>query len=132
MNHSIWAALLLFPVLAQTPNLPQPNSNGDYISRTSHRTWVVVDPDINGLNCRWSDKVPQEWYAPNARWPDLEIMRWPVVRRFPQGTVLTANITPAGFATITDSRGLPWLKVSIGDEDRICLVRANRRFIRPR
>ncbi|QEQ00557.1 hypothetical protein RHP47_03630 [Thermosynechococcus sp. QKsg1] len=59
-------------------------------------------------------------------------MRWPVVRRFPTGTVLRANITPAGFATITDSRGLPWLKVSIGDEDRICLVRANRRFIRPR
>ncbi|HIK35629.1 MULTISPECIES: hypothetical protein [unclassified Thermosynechococcus] len=124
MNHSIWAALLLCPVLAQTPNLPPPNRNGDYISRTSHRTWVGVDPDINGLTCRWSDKVPQEWYAPKARWPDLEIMHWPLVRRFPRGTVLTA--TPAGFATITDSRGLPWLKVSIGEEERICLVRANR------
>ncbi|URR34649.1 hypothetical protein NBE99_08315 [Thermosynechococcus sp. HN-54] len=132
MNQSTWTALLLFPVLAQTPSLPQPNSNGDYITPTSHRTWVVVDPDINGLNCRWSDNVPQAWYAPNARWPNLEIMRWPVVRRFPTGTVLTANITPAGFATMTDSRGLPWLKVSIGAENRICLVRANRRFIRPR
>ncbi|MDR5639202.1 MULTISPECIES: hypothetical protein [unclassified Thermosynechococcus] len=58
-------------------------------------------------------------------------MRWPVVHRFPTGTVLRANITPAGFATITDSRGLPWFKVSIGEENHICLVRANHRLIRP-
>ncbi len=131
----LWQALLLFgigciPIAAQGRELPQANANGDYL-RTSHRQWRVVDPDPQGLNCRWSDQVPPDWYAPHAQWPALDIMDWPVVRRFRTGTILTANTTPAGFATLTDNRGLPWLKVAIGEGDRICLVRANRLFIRP-
>ena len=53
------------------------------------------------------------------------------MRRFKQGTILTSNITPAGFAGIMDTRRKPWLKVSIGPEEQICLVRANAQFIRP-
>ncbi|HIK55676.1 MAG TPA: hypothetical protein IGS37_11000 [Synechococcales cyanobacterium M55_K2018_004] len=116
--------------LAQTP-LPRANANGDYLQRTSHPTWVVVDPDPNGLNCRWSRQMPVEWYSPSAQLPRMDVVNWPVVRQFRSGTLLRANTTPAGFATMADTRGLPWLKVSIGPNDQICLVRANRRFIRP-
>lgn len=115
---------------AQT-SLPQPNRQGDYMTRTSHRSWVVVDPDLNGLNCRWSRDMPRQWYAPDARWPAMDVVDWDIVRQFQYGTVLTSNTTPAGFATVLDDRGLPWLKVAIGSNDEICLVRANRRFIRP-
>lgn len=116
--------------IAQPSPLPAPNANGDY-TRTSHRSWRVVDPDPNGLNCRWSSQMPSDWYAPDARLPRMDVMNWGVVRRFATGTTLTSNITPAGFATMPDARGLPWLKVSIGTNDQICLVRANSRFIRP-
>lgn len=118
--------------LAQSAPLPQPNTNGDYARRTSHQSWVVVDPDPNGLNCRWSNRMPTNWYAPDAQLPRLDVVNWEVVRRFSTGTTLTANIAPAGFVTIMDNRGLPWLKVSIGENEQICLVRANSRFVRPR
>jgi len=116
--------------LAQSTRLPQPNGNGDY-TRTSHQSWVVVDPDPNGLNCRWSGQMPSDWYAPHAQFPRMNVVNWPVALRFGNGTRLTANTAPAGFATMMDERGLPWLKVSIGDQDQICLVRANRQFVRP-
>jgi len=115
---------------AQTSRLPQPDTNGDY-PRTSHQTWVVVDSDPNGLNCRWSSRMPANWYAPDAQFPRMNVVNWPVVQRFGRGTTLTANISPAGFAMLRDERGLPWLKVSLGNGDQICLVRANRRFVRP-
>lgn len=117
--------------IAQTAPLPRPNANGDYLTRTSHQYWQVVDSDPAGLNCRWSSRMPSNWYAPDAVLPRMNVLNWDVVRRFAPGTTLTANTTPAGFATMMDSRGLPWLKVSIGDNDQICLVRANSRFIRP-
>lgn len=124
------AAIALSPAVAQT-SLPTVDRHGDYQRRTSHSQWVVVDPDPNGLNCRWSSAMPADWYSPAAPLPAFTILDWPVVRRFRQGTVLTANTTPAGFATVTDTRGKPWLKVSIGPNDQICLVRANAQFIRP-
>ena len=117
-------------VSAQTA-LPQSDRNGDYSGRTSHRNWVVVDADASGLNCRWSSQMPRDWFAPDVRLPALNVVNWGVVRQFRTGTILTSNTTPAGFATLTDSRGLPWLKVSIGRNEQICLVRANRQFIRP-
>jgi hypothetical protein len=43
----------------------------------------------------------------------------------------STNLTPAGFATVTDEAHKPWLKVSIGASDRICFVRANQRYVRP-
>jgi hypothetical protein len=122
--------MLISQLPGQQSPLPTANANGDF-RRTSHRRWIVVDSDPNGLNCRWSSAVPQAWYSPDAQWPRRNFVQWSIVRRFPRNTVLTSNITPAGFATVMDERDLPWLKVSVGSNDRICLVRANRQYIRP-
>lgn len=111
--------------------LPKADENGDYIRRTQHRTWTVVDADPGGLNCRWSDAMPANWYSPDAQLPPLTIEQWPVVRQFRQGETLTSNITPAGFAMLIDDKNQPWLKVSLGAQDQICLVRANAQYIKP-
>ncbi|NJP12185.1 MAG: hypothetical protein HC866_24230 [Leptolyngbyaceae cyanobacterium RU_5_1] len=119
-----------------TPSLlaadfPKPDRDGDYSGRTSHQNWLVVDADANGLNCRWFSTTPTDWYSPTAKLPLATINQWRVVRRFKRNTPLTANTTPAGFATIADTENKPWLKVSIGANDQVCLVRANARYIRP-
>ncbi len=114
--------------------LPTADANGDYSGKTGHVKWIVVDPDPNGVNCRWSDDMPTAWYAPDAKLPTLNISQWSVVRRFAQNTperYLQANLTPAGFATIEDDSGKPWLKISIGSGDKICLVRANSKYVQP-
>lgn len=112
-------------------SVPTPNDNGDYSSWTSHFDWIVIDPDAAGLNCRWSNAMPDDWYSPDAKWPRLNIREWSIVRQFPTNTHLIANGTPAGFVIIKDENNKPWLKVSIGADDKICLVRANSSFIRP-
>ncbi|WP_448534376.1 hypothetical protein [Parathermosynechococcus lividus] len=85
---TLWALLTFLAIVsasssafAQGKSLPQPNTNGDYL-RTGHREWQVVDPDPQGLNCRWSNQMPQQWYAPNAQFPDMDVITWPVVARF--------------------------------------------------
>lgn len=115
----------------QAQDLPTANASGDYTQRTQHRTWTVVDADPSGLNCRWSDQMPADWYSPSAQLPPLTIEQWPVVRQFRQGETLTANITPAGFAMLVDDKDQLWLKVSLGAQDQICLVRANAQYIKP-
>jgi len=132
---TVVAAILLVSETAFAQSeLPTADRKGDYSRNTSHTKWIVVDSDPNGLNCRWSPNMPDDWYSPSASWPKLNISQWPVVRRFKKNSSsrkLTANITPAGFATIRDDSGKPWLKVNIGPNDQICLVRANESFIRP-
>ena len=125
-DHCVSAQNELYP-------LPRTNRNGDYVQKTSHGFWTVVDPDPAGLNCRWSPQMPDNWFAPDAKWPILDIWRWPIVHTFKYGSVLTANRTPAGFITFSDTRDLPWIKVALGFDgnDTICLVRAHRRFIVP-
>lgn len=125
--------VLFSRVIAQAQELPLPkaDANGNYMGNVGHYTWVVVDPDPNGLNCRWSNLMPADWYSPTGMRPIMTVKDWPVARRFRSGSILNANGTPAGFAVIYDDRGLPWLKVSIGANDQICLVRANTQFIRP-
>lgn len=126
-------SLISSTALAQIP-LPRADRNGDYSGNVGHGKWIVVDPDPNGLNCRWSEQMPKDWYAPHAKFPNRNVGQWSIVRRFKKNTssqYLTANITPAGFATFTDELGKPWLKVSIGSNDQICLVRANVQYIRP-
>lgn len=115
-------------------NLPSADTNGDYSHKTSHKKWIVVDSDPNGVNCRWSQEMPTNWYAPDAKLPRLNISQWSVVRSFKKNTpsqTLTANLTPAGFATLFDESGKPWLKVSIGADDQICFVRANKKYVQP-
>lgn len=124
-------ACCAFPAIALAADLPKPNAAGDYSVRTSHRLWTVMDPDPNGVNCRWSPKAPANWYDPVAKFPPADYGSWKVVRRFKRNQVVNSNITPAGFAILTDTQRKPWLKVSIGPNDQICLVRANVKFVRP-
>jgi hypothetical protein len=111
--------------------LPKSTTSGDYSARTSHRHWVVVDPDPDGVNCRWSSAIPANWYDPGVKLPLATIDQWPVVRTYKRNSVVTSNITPAGFAILPDTQNRPWLKVSIGPNDQICLVRANSKYVRP-
>lgn len=113
-----------------SPDLPVADATGNY-RRSGHRTWRVVDSDPNGLNCRWSEAMPTDWYSPATQFPDQNFAQWPVVRRFSTGTTLTANLSPAGFEVFYDRRRQPWLKVSLGDNEQICLVRANAVYIQP-
>ncbi len=140
-GRKMWTALLVVLLtmtvtsqLALSQNglaAPRANGDGDFIARTSHPFWTVVDPDPECLSCRWSPDNPTDWYSPSAELPNSNIGQWPVVRKFAYGTVLTANTTPAGFATMSDSRGLPWLKVRVGNNEEICMVRANSTYILP-
>lgn len=110
--------------------LPVADANGDY-GRTDHQTWQVIDPDPGGLNCRWSTAMPADWYAPNTRFLDQNFGQWQVVQQFSAGTSLTANLAPAGFAILYDDQQKPWLKVSTGENEQICLVRANSAYVQP-
>ncbi|MBD2022404.1 hypothetical protein H6F43_19670 [Leptolyngbya sp. FACHB-36] len=124
--------LSLAPISAlAAPPLPAADRQGDYTSRTSHTKWIVTDPDSNGVNCRWSKAMPADWFNPEAKLPPATYSQWSVVRQFKRNTVLNANTAPAGFALMYDVQNKPWLKVNLGPNDRICLVRANARFIRP-
>ena len=112
-------------------NLPRANALGDYATRTSHRAWLVVDPDPKGLNCRWSSAMPADWADPRVAPLLNSIDQWDVVRRFRKNTVVTANTAPAGFAQIFDGRNKPWLKINIDGKNRICLIRANSKYVQP-
>jgi len=118
------------PASASAETLPQVDARGNYL-RTSHRRWIVVDPDPAGLNCRWSDAVPDEWYSPAAQYPPMNLNAWPVVQQFPANTEFLANITPAGFAIMYYKNENPWLKVSLDEQDEICLVRAHSDYVKP-
>ncbi|MBW4521115.1 MAG: hypothetical protein KME16_15635 [Scytolyngbya sp. HA4215-MV1] len=129
---SFWAIALCFlPLPALAATLPTPRQNGDYSARTGHKYWVVVDPDPKGVNCRWSTAMPAAWYDPGAKLPPFQFDQWAVVKQFKKNTMLTANLAPAGFAMLSDTQGRAWLKVSIGVNDRICMVRANAKLIKP-
>jgi hypothetical protein len=132
LRQSLIAILFAFtPTVVAAVTLPQPNQAGDYPARTSHRYWVVVDRDPNGINCRWSETMPANWYDPSVQFPQLDIENWQVVKQYKRNQVLLANTAPAGFAMIADAQGKPWLKVTIGPNEQICLVRANAQFIQP-
>jgi hypothetical protein len=114
------------------PSIATPNSSIDYGGKTNRENWIVTDPDPQGLNCRWSSAMPKDWANPSAKFPRLNIQEWSVVRQFSKDTELKANNSPAGLITIADENGQPWLKVSIGENDQICFVRANSQFIQPK
>lgn len=122
-------AVCLVPAVAQAAALPNPDGEGDYPQRTNQRYWVVVDPA--GVSCRWSEDAPQNWYDPDAKFPQMDVENWQVVKQFQRNQALLSNLAPAGFAMLADDNGKPWLKVSLGTNEKICLVRANSKFIRP-
>jgi hypothetical protein len=61
----------------------------------------------------------------------MNVNEWSVVQQLPTHTEIMANITPAGFAIMYDEHEQPWLKVSLNDQDDICLVRAHRDYVQP-
>ena len=108
------AAAIASLSLAASAGIPQPNANGDFRSASAQQ-WRVVDTDPNGLNCR---------SGPGAEYP--------VRQKFRRNSVLfvATEHNSSGPPWIkNDSRGLPWLLVSLGDDS--CFVRANARFIVP-
>lgn len=117
---------------AQDMPIPKADKNGDYIIR-GYSYWQVVDEDPAGLNGRLSKDHPFLWYSPGCQYKKDKIYNWSVIRRFKKGTILPADLSPAGFCISMDDRGKPWVRVSIDTEPGgiICYVRANSKFIRP-
>ena len=117
---------------AQEMALPKADKNGDYMIR-GYPWWQVVDEDPAGLNGRLSMDHPFQWFSPGCGYENDKIYNWPVIRRFRKGTILPADLSPAGFCISMDDRGKPWVRVSIDTESGgiICYVRANKNFIRP-
>ena len=111
---------------------PVADDSGDFSRRTGYNLWQVSDTDPAGVNCRWSPEMPEEWYSPATDWSDTDFQNWPVTRTFEYGTKLVSDGSPAGFMRVVDSRGLPWLKIKVGDNNQICLIRANTRYVVPR
>ncbi|MGA9381648.1 MAG: hypothetical protein WBV73_23040 [Phormidium sp.] len=102
-------SLAFVPAIALAQSgTPKANRNGDFTTDVPanifHDYWVVVDSDPRGLNCRWSPQLPRrEWDGANVIWPKANFEQWPVVRRFPKNTRLTAYHGPAGSTTIIDT-----------------------------
>ncbi len=119
-------------VSAQDMPIPKADKNGDYFVR-GYPYWQVVDEDSAGLNGRLSMDHPFQWYSPGCQYEKNKIYNWPVIRRFKKGTILPADLSPAGFCISMDDRRKPWVRVSIDTEPGgiICYIRANKNFVRP-
>ena len=125
------------PVMAQQTVLPAMDENGDFNGPTTHMYWKVTDSDPEGLNGRLSYDFPLTFDNRGSHWPEMDVVSWPVIRKFRKGTILTANTKMMG-SIVKDTRGLPWLKVEIGAIDTndaggdvVCFVRANSRYVVP-
>ena len=125
-------------VLSAEITIPQPDAAGNYTAARSINwtTWQVIDSDTSGLNCRVSQDFEQMWHrhllyegVPS----NMNISRWQVKRIFSLGTVLFADLAPAGNSIITDNYGQPWMKIRIDSKDElsICFIRAHKRYIKP-
>ncbi|MGC9526603.1 MAG: hypothetical protein ACP5D7_13800 [Limnospira sp.] len=117
--------------------LPQPGEGGDF-SRSSHRTWEVVDPDPQGLNCRMIEGIDSydELLARDMGDQNFtfDIGNWPVVGTLEQGQDFQIELGPAGFGVIYDTEERPWIYVERTDETGApsnCFVRANSSFVQP-
>lgn len=103
---------------------PVRDNNGNYHPSDPDNSympweWEVVDPDPNGLNCRYYNR--REGSPTGGK----DIYNYPVSYTMNQGQTFYSP-------TITyDDRGLPWLWVGTSNTTQICYVRANSRFVRP-
>jgi len=141
LGSSIANANPQLPVI-KLPNL-KTDSEGNYQNGSARGwyVWQVVDFDPNGVNCRaTSIFLDGSWQMismisriPTDRFP-TDIQNFPVVQKFPKGTVLVAITAPAGFSTWEDNEKKLWLRVSLPSQKSInsmCFVRANSKFIVP-
>ncbi|WP_159788971.1 hypothetical protein [Sodalinema gerasimenkoae] len=112
------------PIASASASRPVQDSNGDYHfpNRNRPRTsweWEVMDPDPNGLNCRYLNR------AQGSPTGGSDIYNYPVSHTFEQGQRL---ISPQ---ISYDDRDLPWLWIGASSTNHICFVRANSYFVRP-
>lgn len=108
--------------------LPVPDKNGDFSVRNLHRYWEVVDTDPQGVNGRLSTEYPIDWLNVSAIWPDEEISKWPIIRKFSRNTILECACGHVG-VIVFDEDGKPWLRVLLGGW--VCFVRANSKYVHP-
>lgn len=125
-------------VFSQEITIPQPDPRGNYTAAQSMNweTWQVIDPDPSGLNCRVSQDFDRMWRKHllyEGIPSDMNISRWQVKRVFSPGTILFADLAPAGNSILTDHYGKPWMKIRIDSEDEssICIIRAHQNYIKP-
>ncbi len=120
----LYSGKITQPVIAGEA-YPEADENGDYYIVNGRDYWYmpyeweVVDPDTNGLNCRYANRRRKN--GTNGK----DIYNFPVGHTFPTGT----KINSAGIKL--DDRGLPWLWIGSSVTSEICYVRANTRFVRP-
>lgn len=114
-----------------TSVLPKTNEQGDYVGKSNHLDWQVVDPDPNGLNCRMGDRAIDEVWSPAAG--ALDINSWPVKGTLKLNQQFQAGVSPGGFVITFDAQQNPWIYVesSEGEGTSDCFVRANEKFIQP-
>lgn len=117
---------------AYTSVLPKTNEQGDFIGKSNHLYWEVVDPDPQGLNCRMGNSPLSQIWDP--RTGALEIGSFPVKGTLQQNQTFEAKLTPGGFVITFDSNNNPWIFVeSSAGENSVsnCFVRANEQYVKP-
>lgn len=110
---------------------PQCNKQGEYVAKSLHTRWKVVDQDPAGLNGRLHTQFPEDYTDIRQVWPEPLVSTWPVVARFKPDTILTAKLGNVGIIRLVDPEGRSWLMVGRPGGKGVCFVRANQRFIRP-
>lgn len=109
----------------QASPMPKADKQGEYEpGARSHHFWLVISKD--GLNGR-------------AALPDTTGQRFadrPIVRFFPEGTVLTGTSQPetqTGMTGLFDNENKLWIRVLDGDLQKpgYCMVRCNARWLVP-
>lgn len=81
--------------------------------------WEVVDPDPNGLNCRYLNRTEGSPTGSN------NFYNYPVSQTLMRGQTFNSP------KIVYDDRNLPWLWVGSSMTNHICFVRANSNFVRP-
>ena len=127
---AMFALALSKPSWAQMTDVPSFDRNGDFVTALvqgnrgayQHKQWLVIDTDVNGLNCRNINGF--------------------VIVKLAYGSVIDSEFEPDGDA-IEIVNGRPWLKVSASSfdvqhrvvnrvsETYTCYVRANTNYIAP-
>ena len=112
---------------------PTTDAHGNWQSPIAEETWVVTDPDPNGLNCRMLGTFGLFVGAYN-RGASVDVLSMPVVTTLPRDEAFSVEVVSDSVAGSTetdvlfyDGRNLPWVFLL---QDR-CFVRANEAFIAP-
>ncbi len=114
-HSSIVFASESHPVIDNNDDYHPSNQNESYMPWA----WEVVDPDPNGLNCRYLNRSEGSPTGSN------DIYNYPVSNTLMRGEAFNSP------RIIYDDRNLPWLWVGSSSTNHICFVRANSSYVRP-